>query len=117
MNNFETLQYLQQYKNPLDKKYRWEVNTAFKDGKITDKQRVNLLKVKDAELEGIIQCIAQKIPVDKAQVGNYYYKRALYLFRQRKRFASTVKINLEAEFAYSNDLTGQGLTKPANFSK
>ena len=78
------LTYLQTYKNPLDKKYRWEVNTAFKKGMITDPQRVNLLKVKDRDLADLVECILTKSPIDRAQVGNYYFKRAIYLARKKQ---------------------------------
>lgn len=106
-------------KNPLDKKFRWEINVAFKEGRITNEQRVSLLKVSDKDLEDLVQCIANKVPVDKAQVGNYYYKRALYIFKQRKKRATTVKLDKDPAGLNEsiNDLTGQGYTKPLNFSK
>ena len=83
VNNTDILNYLLSVKNPLDKKFRWEVNTAFKKAQINDATRTSLLKVKDKDLLDLVQCIEQRIPVDKAQVGNYYYKRAVYLAKQR----------------------------------
>ena len=85
MNKLDVLMFLQTFKNPLDKKYRWEVNTAFKQNLITDAQRVNLLKVKDRDLEDLVECIIMKAPVDKSQIGNYYFKRAVYLAKKKQR--------------------------------
>ena len=88
MRNLDYLVYLQAHKNPLDKKYRWEVNTAFKKNVITDQQRVNLLRVKDRDLSDLILCIRNKVPVDRAQIGNYYFKRAIYLAKKQQRLAA-----------------------------
>lgn len=87
MNNKDYLEYLRAYKNPLNKKYRWEVNQAFKVKRISNDDRISLLKVKDKDLQDVVECIAQRVPVDVAQIGNYYFKRALYLYRQQKRYA------------------------------
>lgn len=89
ISNADLLEYLYATKNPLDKKFRWEVNTAFKQNRILDEHRQDLLKIKDRDLGDLIKVILHKVPIDKNQIGNYYHKRAVYLSKQRSKFQST----------------------------
>ena len=87
MNNQDWYDYFNAFKNPLDKKVRWEVNDAYKKQNITDEQRVKLLKVTDKDLSPLVKLIANKVPIKKEQVGNYYYKRALYIYKRQLKHA------------------------------
>lgn len=78
--------YLLTFKNPLDKKYRWEVNTAFKQNKITDNQRKSLLTLEPAVLYELSVCIRNGVKLDKAKLGNFYINRATdYAKRKQKK--------------------------------
>ena len=77
MNNQDYYDYLFTFKNPLDKKFRWEVNTCFKQKKITDKQRKSLLALEPAVLYELSVGVRNKVGMDRKQIGNFYLNRAI----------------------------------------
>ena len=84
--------YLSTFKNPLDKKFRWEVNAAFKQGRITDKQRKELLLITPKALYELSVCIRNGVVMDAKQIGNFYLKRA-ESYNKQKRKKQTEYIN------------------------
>lgn len=90
--NDYTFDYLLTFKNPLDKKYRWEVNVAFKDGRITDAQRKELLLITPKGLYELSVCVRNGIVMDEKQLGKFYIKRAKS-YNNQKRKKQTEFIN------------------------
>ena len=83
--------YLVTFKNPLDKKYRWEVNTAFKENRITDKQRKSLLTLEPAVLYELSVCVRNGVAVDRKKIGNFYLNRATdYNKNKQKKQAAKI---------------------------
>lgn len=76
MNKQDVFEYLKAFNNPLDKKYRWEVNVEFKRNRITDAQRKELLALDGYSLYELSLCVRNKVGVDTNQVGNFYFNRA-----------------------------------------
>ena len=93
MNNNDFYEYLKTFKNPLDKKWRWEVNTAFKQNKITDFQRKQLLKILPHELYELSVCVRNNVNMDPRQVGNFYIKRATdYNLRKQRKQEEKIQV-------------------------
>ena len=84
-NNKNLFEYLFTFKNPLDKKFRWEVNTAFQRNRITEKQRVSLLALSPQALYELSVCVRNGVKIDSKQVGNFYLKRAKDYTKQKRK--------------------------------
>lgn len=76
MNKQDVFEYLTAFKNPLDKKFRWEVNAEFKRNRITEAQRKELLALDGYSLYELSLCVRNEVGVDPKQVGNFYLNRA-----------------------------------------
>ena len=84
--------YLLTFKNPLDKKFRWEVNMAFKQGRINDEQRKELLLITPKGLYELSVVVRNGIKTDEKQLGKFYLKRAKS-YNNQKRKKQTEFIN------------------------
>ena len=79
----DILDYLISFKNPLDKKYRWEVNVYLKKGAITQKEAERLLNLTKKASNELITVVRNGIPVDAQKIGRFYLRQAARLNNQR----------------------------------
>ena len=79
----DVLDYLISFKNPLDKKFRWEVNVYLKKGVITQKEAEKLLTISKKASNELITVVRNGIPVDAQKIGRFYLRQATRLNTQR----------------------------------
>ena len=93
MKNNDYYDYLSTFANPLDNKYRWEVNQALKARKITEKQSKTLLQVSPQAFGEIARCVRNNIYLNPKVIGRFYIKSATaYAKRKQKKQESKIPI-------------------------
>lgn len=88
MNKQDYLDYLTTFRNPLDKSFRWEVNTLFNKKLIDEATKTELLQVSKKAMSELQNCIRNEVPLDTSRVGNFYIRQAERLYnRHLERYA------------------------------
>lgn len=85
MNKLDILEYLNAFKNPLDKKWRWEVNTYLRKNKINEREAENLLRIDKKSAYELMVVVRNKIPVDNKQISAFYLRQATRLYEQKQK--------------------------------
>lgn len=76
MTRQDWLDYLYNYKNPLDNMFRWEINTLFRKNIITEQDRNSLLGINKFSMFQLRRCLRNGITLDGARVGNWGLRQA-----------------------------------------
>lgn len=79
----DILDYLHTFKNPLDKKFRWEVNYYLKKNAITQREADKLLILSRSATSELVVVVRNGIPLDTKRVGAFYVRQATRINKQK----------------------------------